>query len=453
MMTNSFPIQWAVESTTADGTNALIPANPTTQDGDTQLIANNLSLLSLLKTPSSISVPGNGNGFNLKVYQFPNSQTSNFLLIELNMVILTSQWAGIGLSNNCYSSIRDEVLAPSATQLVSQSTGLNLLNTIKGYISNPSNWTKIKNIALTCSGITPSALEGSLANLTNSFCNFVTGFSTAELSAVINTGFMAVQIGETVKHWNDPGVIVGICENSNQIINCAAQLAINPSSPTVTIGGQLQLTAVPLDINGNPTLASSAGLTWASSVPTVASIDPNLGVVNGLAVGITTITVQDPSTLLMTNVDLQVQATSQPSLSPCNVVGVQMSTSLIMGTPGSTIPAPPAVINVTTTIYSNTVVISFSSFFEPIVLPLAWQINLQNGYPVAGIALLGTLNGSNVFTYDPAGNPYQFSGDVGWNLENFGSWCIYAMGGNLICWNPGGYLYQWGFTTTPQPVE
>jgi len=66
-----------------------------------------------------------------------------------------------------------------------------------------------------------------------------------------------------------------------------ASVAVSPASAAVGVGATVQLTATPLDANGNPLTGRS--VTWTSSAPSVATVD-GTGLVTGVATGPATIT-------------------------------------------------------------------------------------------------------------------------------------------------------------------
>jgi len=66
-----------------------------------------------------------------------------------------------------------------------------------------------------------------------------------------------------------------------------ASVAVSPASAAVLVGSTVQLTATPLDANGNPLAGRT--VTWTSSAPGVATVSAS-GVVTGVAVGGATIT-------------------------------------------------------------------------------------------------------------------------------------------------------------------
>ena len=66
-----------------------------------------------------------------------------------------------------------------------------------------------------------------------------------------------------------------------------ASVTVSPSAATVPVGGTQQLTATPLDANGNP--LSGRTITWTTSAPGVATVDAN-GLVSAVATGSATIT-------------------------------------------------------------------------------------------------------------------------------------------------------------------
>jgi len=66
-----------------------------------------------------------------------------------------------------------------------------------------------------------------------------------------------------------------------------ASVGVSPASATVSVGGTQQLTATPLDANGNPLTGRT--VTWSTGAATVATVSPN-GLVTGVAAGSATIT-------------------------------------------------------------------------------------------------------------------------------------------------------------------
>lgn len=62
---------------------------------------------------------------------------------------------------------------------------------------------------------------------------------------------------------------------------------IPPNNSTIQVGGSLDLDAQAFDANNN---AVAAIFAWASSTPTVATVDPNSGLVSGISIGTATIT-------------------------------------------------------------------------------------------------------------------------------------------------------------------
>src|SRR5438034_1080199 len=66
-----------------------------------------------------------------------------------------------------------------------------------------------------------------------------------------------------------------------------ASVTVSPATASVQAGQRVQLTANPKDANGNPLTGRT--VTWSSSNPTVATVDPN-GLVTGVTAGSATIT-------------------------------------------------------------------------------------------------------------------------------------------------------------------
>ncbi len=66
-----------------------------------------------------------------------------------------------------------------------------------------------------------------------------------------------------------------------------ASVSVTPTSPSIPVGGTVQLTATPKDASGNP--LSGRTVTWQSGTPGIASVSGS-GLVQGLAAGSATIT-------------------------------------------------------------------------------------------------------------------------------------------------------------------
>ncbi len=66
-----------------------------------------------------------------------------------------------------------------------------------------------------------------------------------------------------------------------------ASLTVSPTAATIVVGGTQQLTATPLDANGNP--LSGRTITWSSDAPSVATVNAN-GLVPAVGVGSANIT-------------------------------------------------------------------------------------------------------------------------------------------------------------------
>src|SRR2546422_70062 len=66
-----------------------------------------------------------------------------------------------------------------------------------------------------------------------------------------------------------------------------ASVSVTPASPSIPVGGNVQLTATPKDTSGNP--LSGRTVTWQSGTPGIASVNGS-GLVQGLAAGSATIT-------------------------------------------------------------------------------------------------------------------------------------------------------------------
>ncbi len=150
--------------------------------------------------------------------------------------------------------------------------------------------------SVTVSPATASIMVGQTVQLTatpkDANGNVLTGrvvtwtISNAGVATVNGTGLVtALAAGAAI--------ITAACESANGTAAITstnvpvASVTVSPPTATVTVGQTVQLTATPRDASGNP--LSGRVITWASSSPTVATVNSG-GLVTAPAVGTATIT-------------------------------------------------------------------------------------------------------------------------------------------------------------------
>ena len=132
--------------------------------------------------------------------------------------------------------------------------------------------------------LTATALDKKGHSLTG--CAFAWTSSASEVATVSASGLVTgVAVGSAT--------ITATCEGQSGTSAITvnpipvASVAVSPASAAVGVGATVQLTATPLDANGNPLTGRS--VTWTSSAPSVATVD-GTGLVTGVATGPATIT-------------------------------------------------------------------------------------------------------------------------------------------------------------------
>src|SRR5216684_3459199 len=156
--------------------------------------------------------------------------------------------------------------------------------------------TSVPVASVTVSPATASIMVGQAVQLTatpkDANGNVLTGrvvtwtISNAGVATVNGTGLVtALAAGAAI--------ITAACESANGTAAITstnvpvASVTVSPPTATVTVGQTVQLTATPRDASGNP--LSGRVITWASSSPTVATVNSG-GLVTAPAVGTATIT-------------------------------------------------------------------------------------------------------------------------------------------------------------------
>ena len=135
-----------------------------------------------------------------------------------------------------------------------------------------------------------------------------------------------------------------------------ASVAVSPSSAAVSVGGTQQLTATPLDANGNP--LSGRAVSWTTSAPGVATVDAN-GLVTAVATGSATITATSEGKSGTSAITVQVPVASvsvSPTAATILVGGTQQLTATPLDADGN-----PLSGRTVTWVSSNTAVATVSA--------------------------------------------------------------------------------------------
>ena len=92
--------------------------------------------------------------------------------------------------------------------------------------------------------------------------------------------------------------------------DCVDHIKISPASPSVTVGGSVQLTAQALDEHDSP-VTIPVNYLWTSSDSALATVDENSGNVNGIAAGTATIEVQETNSTKTASADINVSGATE----------------------------------------------------------------------------------------------------------------------------------------------
>src|SRR5437773_741028 len=109
-----------------------------------------------------------------------------------------------------------------------------------------------------------------------------------------------------------------------------ASVAVSPSSATVSVGGTQQLTATPLDANGNP--LSGRAIDWTTSAPGVATVDAN-GLVSAVATGSATITATSEGKSGTAAITVSSTPVASVAVSPASATLIVGATQQLTATP------------------------------------------------------------------------------------------------------------------------
>ena len=123
----------------------------------------------------------------------------------------------------------------------------------------------------------------------------------------------------------------------NVTARAVASILVNPPSPNILVGGQLQLSSLTLGESGD--VLAGRSVFWQTSNPFVASID-NTGLLTGLAAGVTTITATSESRSASVGVTVLPVPVSSLQISPAVDAVVVGQTTQLTAVPRDSIGSP-----------------------------------------------------------------------------------------------------------------
>src|SRR5215208_7067694 len=101
----------------------------------------------------------------------------------------------------------------------------------------------------------------------------------------------------SLRRGKSPAMWLGValvldCSNEPTAPRAVATVTVGPTSPTLVVGGSVQLTAITTDDAGNPVTGRT--VTWTTSDAGMATVSPT-GLVTGIAEGPVTVTATSES--------------------------------------------------------------------------------------------------------------------------------------------------------------
>jgi hypothetical protein len=204
-------------------------------------------------------------------------------------------------------------------------------------------------------------------------------------------------------------------------------IAVTPSSPTVTVGGTVQLKAT-----AQPAKAASS-FVWSSSNTGVATVSSSTGLVTGVAVG--TATIRAAAGGVTGSASVTVTSTPPPPPPPppptddpvlvgagdiagCSSSGDEATATLLDNIPGT-------VFNLGDNVYENGTLTEYTNCYGP-----SWGRHKARTRPTPGNHEYHTLNASGYYNYfgSAAGDPTK-----GYYSYDLGAWHIIVLNSNSSC--------------------
>lgn len=172
-------------------------------------------------------------------------------------------------------------------------------------------------------------------------------------STVVDRSVLWTTSDSTVARVSAEGVVTGVSVGTVRIAASAqgrsgtatiiitsrpvASILVNPPTPNVLVGGQLQLTSVTLGESGD--ILSGRSVFWQSSNPIVASID-NTGLLTGLSAGTTTISATSENRSASVGVSVLPVPVATVQITPATDTVVVGQTTQLTAVPRDSIGTP-----------------------------------------------------------------------------------------------------------------
>ena len=305
-LVNGLHIAFAAQSTDGAGS-PIPPAQGSAAADGTILLPNAAFWSSLINPASAVSVPGNGNEFNVAILQTKITHTFNVTNEVQDIVNMSLDFLpGGSFLADCGGKVVTAILSSDAlATAISQPT----VDSVASYFGGISV-KDVKDAIDTCNTPTrpPSTswVRFGIKLVGKILVRTLKSLTTVAIAVKDGAG-LAVETAELGMYWSiSPAVNVGVCENGGNLVNCAATLVVSPASPQVTVGQTLALDVTAKDISGNAT-ATPTGLVWTTSSATTATVDAT-GLITGVAAGTTNITVTDPVSLVSNSITVTVNS-------------------------------------------------------------------------------------------------------------------------------------------------
>ncbi|MEZ4425561.1 MAG: Ig-like domain-containing protein [Gemmatimonadota bacterium] len=215
----------------------------------------------------------------------------------LNAVLLDAQGNPVKGANFTWTTSNASVAIVDDGQVRGAGTGVAVITARSGSVSGTASVTvgsSVSRVTLS-SPVSQVSAFGEVFGLSASAFNA----SGTKISGVAfqwsssNSSVLSVSgVGQATSRANGQSWLKACAGNACDSVQVGvaqklSKVQISPSSPSVAMGGQLQLNAQAQDKNGNA--VTGASLSWSSGTPAVASVSGS-GMVSGLKSGTTTVT-------------------------------------------------------------------------------------------------------------------------------------------------------------------
>lgn len=363
-LANSTAITWSLSSASTGGT-SITCASPGASsssinpDCSIQINATNLQN-NIFSSPSTATVPGNGDAFNLTLEQNAISRTANVLQIGEDAFSVFVAWYTAGAASPLVSCINGAVgflLPPAQVAALVRDTSFS---TVMAYINTVGTWTNVRNAISNSSDcanigvvqpptgsnpVGPGNFIGSSLQFLTGFANFLKngllGGIVGQAQAALTAGGIPLQIAEIAITWSVQPTATLVCEAQGpataqlaaglQVEDCAGSFQFTPSSLSFfTFGGTQTPTSTAMSVYSSttPTLWPPDVVYTISAPSSVAMVNPNNGAVTVLAGAAPTTT------------PITVTATDQST----GVTGTY-TVSIVQATPTVTVSANPTTVS------------------------------------------------------------------------------------------------------------